>query len=78
MPFPDGTPQLSELEDLPYESRQLLDILERSFPLTNPQPDASLAEIQREAGKQDLIAELRELRRRGEENEGSVLRSSPS
>lgn len=66
MPFPDGTPRLAELEGLPHDSRRLLEILERSFPLSNPAPDASLAEIQREAGRQDLIAVLRDLLHRGE------------
>lgn len=68
MPTPEGVPLLAELTDLPTYSTQLLDVLESAFPLTNPEPDATLAEIQREAGKQELIAVLRDLRRRGEEN----------
>lgn len=68
MDHPTGVPRLADLTDLPTYSTQLLEILEVAYPLTNPEPDATLAEIQREAGKQELIALLRDLRRRGEEN----------
>lgn len=60
-------PSLAELTALPALSVDLLDILERSFPLQNPDVNATLAEIQREAGRQELIHLLRLLKARGDE-----------
>ena len=58
---------LSELEGLPTYSRDLLLLVERTYPLTIPTLEQSLREIDREAGRQELIARLRALADRGDE-----------
>jgi len=61
----DPTVPSSELHGLPRLSLELLEVLEKAFPLKNPEPTATYAEIQRAAGQRDVIETILRLQRRG-------------
>jgi hypothetical protein len=46
----------------------LITLLNETFPLINPEPSASIAEIQRKAGQRDVVDWLLELKNRKDEN----------
>jgi|TARA_A100001011_G_scaffold168061_1_gene176835 hypothetical protein len=60
----------SESKDvgLPSNMDDLITLLNETFPLINPEPSASIAEIQRKAGQRDVVDWLLELKNRKDEN----------
>ena len=54
----------SELEGLPPLSTELVAVLEKQFQLVNPKVDETMADIQRRAGQQDVLAFIRRLERK--------------
>lgn len=54
---------MTPLLAIPHTADELVDMLDKAFPLRNFPPDAPLHVIQRECGKRDVIDLLRELQR---------------
>ena len=53
---------------LPTNIDDLVNLLDKTFPLINPPEDASLNQVQRKAGQRDVIDWLLELKNRKDDN----------